>query len=198
MPGLPPSLQQIAGRAMAVDPRDRFESAEAMLEALRPPPNPAEVPTRVIVPPPVVPSSSTTHATASPTSSPTAVAPPERTEALTHEPRSAPRRRRKLWVALALTTGAACALIVCLFVLLEGGAQTTGRGVPGPRTHTASTIVSPTTFATTTTTFMTTTTFPKHHGGSVLHQLHKEAHDGLLPTARGHQPGSSGGRKGQG
>lgn len=109
-----------------------------------------------------------------------------------------PHRDDKLRVALALTIGAACTLVISLFVFLEGGAQTTGRGVPAPKTHTASTIVSPTTFATTTTTFLTTTTFPKHHGGSLLHQLHKEERDGLLSPGGGHQPGAGGGRKGQG
>jgi eukaryotic-like serine/threonine-protein kinase len=196
--GLPSSLQQIVGRAMAVDPRNRFESADAMLDALRPPANPSEVPTRIIVPPPAMPTSTTANATASAAASPTAVAPPERTAALTQGPRPAPRRRHKLWAVLALTTGAACALVVSLFVFLEGGAQTTGRGVPAARTHASSTIVSPTTFPTTTTTFLTTTTLPKHHGGSLLHQLHKEARDGLLPAGKGHQPGTGGGRKGQG
>ena len=49
--GLPSVLQQVAGRAMAVDPKSRFESADAMLDALRPPSNPAGVTTRMILPP---------------------------------------------------------------------------------------------------------------------------------------------------
>ena len=45
----------VAARALAVNPRDRFESAEAMLDALRPPAHPAEVPTRVYVAPSAMP-----------------------------------------------------------------------------------------------------------------------------------------------
>jgi hypothetical protein len=196
--GLPLAVQHIAGRAMAVDPRNRFESADAMLEALWPPAKPIEQPTRVMVAPSVTPAVTTTDATALASAPPTAVAPPDRTAALTRPSGSAQRRPRRLWVALALAIAAACVLIVSLFVFLEGGAQTTGRGEPNRHAHTASTAVTSTTFATTTTTttFVTTTTLPKHHGGSLLHQLHKEERDGTLPSGGGH--GAGGGRGSQG
>src|SRR3984957_1548293 len=61
--GLRSALHGIAGRALAVDPKNRFESADAMLDALRPPANPADTPTRIIlspaVPAPLVGSSTT-------------------------------------------------------------------------------------------------------------------------------------------
>jgi eukaryotic-like serine/threonine-protein kinase len=196
--GLP--LRHVVGRAMAVDPRNRFESADAMLEALQPPANPAELPTRLIVAPPIAPDSTATNATVPAAAAPTAVAPTDRTAALTRTSGSVPRRRRKLWAALVLTTAAACALIASLFVLLEGGARTTGRGEPVPTAHRASTstTITSTTFATTTTTLLTTTTtVPKHHGGSLLHQLHKEERDGILPSG-GHGSGAGSGRGGQG
>jgi hypothetical protein len=199
--GLPLAVQQIVGRAMAVDPHNRFESADAMLEALRLPANPVEQPTRVSMVPPVTPALTTTNATPWAPAPPTAVAPPDRTAAFTGTSGSARRRPRTLWVVLALTTAAACALVASLFVFLEGGAQTTGRGEPVRNTHTASssTAATSTTFATTTTsTFLTTTTIPKHHGGSLLHQLHKEQRQGVLPSGGGHGPGAHSGRGNQG
>lgn len=136
---VPTPLRRIAERAMAVDPRNRFESADTMLEALRPRANPAEVPTRAIVPPPVPPASTSTNATALRATSPTAGAQRDRTAALTSGgPTSVSRRRRKLWASLSLGGAAACALIASLFVLLEGGAQTTGRGIPAHGAHVTS------------------------------------------------------------
>jgi hypothetical protein len=186
---MPSVLHRIAGRAMAVDPKSRFESADAMLDALRPPANPADVPTRIILPP-VVPVLSTESNTTGLVAGPvTAPAPAVQTAALASRPESARPRRRKLWTALALTGAAACALIASLFVLLEGGAQTTGRGVPAVRAHVASTptvVTTSTTMPTTTTTFLTTTTVPKrHHGGSLLHKLHREERNGTLSTGGG-------------
>jgi serine/threonine protein kinase len=191
--GLPTALHRIAGRAVAVDPASRFESADAMLDALRPPANPADVPTRIILPP-VVPAvateSNTTGLVAGPDTVPARAV---QTAALASGPESAPRRRRKLWTALVLTGAAACALVASLFVLLEGGAQTTGRGVPSGRVHVASTptvVTTSTTMSTTTTTFLTTTTVPKrHHGGSLLHKLHKEERNGTLPSGGGRGSG---------
>ena len=184
--GLPSVLQRVAGRAMAVDPKSRFESADAMLDALRPPdesgrradpdhPSPAAMPA-----PPAA--SDTTGRPPAPLTAPVRAA---QTAALTGGPDSAAPRRRKLWTALALAGAAACALIASLFVLLEGGAQTTGRGVPPwSRAHVASTPTvvttsTTTTTTTTTTTLVTTTTVPKqHHGNSLLHQLHEEQRNG--------------------
>ena len=62
------------------------------------------------------------------------------------------------------------------------------------RVASTSTTVTPTTFATTNTTFLTTTTLPKHHGGSLLHQLHKAERKGIQPPAGGHKPGNGVGR----
>ncbi len=148
--GLPSSLHGIAGRALAVDPKSRFESADAMLDALRPPTNPADTPTRIILPaamPAPLAGSDTTGLAASPLTAPTRVA---QTAALTSGQVSAGPRRRKVWAALALAGAAACALIASLFVLLEGGAQSTGRGVPPGRAHVASTPTVVTTSTTTT------------------------------------------------
>ncbi len=194
--GMPSALHRIAGRALAVDPASRFESADAMLDALRPPTNPAEVPTRIILPAAVAapPAASNTAGLAA--APPTAPARATQTAALTSRPESAPPRRRKLWAAIALSGAAACALIVSLFVLLEGGAQTTGRGVPAVRTHVASTPTVVTT--TTTTSLVTTTTAPRHLGKTLLHQLHEEERNGSLPSGGGHGHGGHGGRAGQG
>ena len=180
--GLPSVLHRVVGRAMAIDPKSRFESADAMLDALQAPSDRAGVTTQIINAP-VVPAppatSNATRTAAAPLTDPVRTA---RTAALTEGPVSAPPRRRKLWTVLALTGAAACSLIASLFVLLEGGAQTTGRGVPpSSRAHVASTptvvttSTTTTTTATTTTTLVTTTTVPKpHHGNSPLHQLHEE------------------------
>ena len=93
--GLPPPLHHIAERAIAVDPAKRFESADAMLNALRPPAKPAEVPTRVIMPPLV---GVTTEATPLAGVPPTAQTQPARTAALAGNPDTAPpRRRRRIW-----------------------------------------------------------------------------------------------------
>lgn len=194
--GLPPSLHHIAERAMAPDPQNRFESADAMLHALRPPANPAEVATAVVVPPraPV-----TTPAPALTAAPPTAQAPPAaRTAALaSRSDTSPPRRRRRVWVALVLAGVAACAFTASLFVLLEGGAQTTGRAVP-PRTaqpRATSTVI--TTTKGPTTTFVTTTTLPKHHGKH-LRQLRQEERDGILPPGTAHGLDGRGGGGDQG
>ncbi len=194
--GLPSTLRDVASRAMAVDPRDRFESAEAMLDALRPPVNPAEVPTRVVmlgsVPTPSQPTTSHASEYAAPS---TAQTQPARTAALTDRSRATTRpRRRKLRVALALTGASVCALVASLFVLLEGGAQTTGRAVPPRTAHTAAS--TSTVITTTTTTFVTTTTtVSKHHGKSLLRQLRQEERDGILPPGTVHGPGGLGGGK---
>jgi serine/threonine protein kinase len=193
--GLPSTLRHVVERAMAFDPGQRFASADAMLDALRPPANPVDVPTRVTLPA-VVPSqraaSNTTGLAAAP---PTA---PARTAALASGLESAPPRRRKLRAALILAGTAACALLASVFVLLEGGAQTTGRAVP-PRTHAASTstVVTSTT-TTTTTTFVTTTTPLMHHRNPLLRELHKEERDGILPSGSGHGHAGGGGRGGPG
>jgi serine/threonine-protein kinase len=196
--GLPSGLHRIAGRATAVDPKDRFESADAMLDALWPLSNPSGVPTRISLPPaaPAPPATSTTKRTVTaPRTAPVRIA---RTAALTNRPASASRRRRKLWTALALTGAAGCALIASLFVLLEGGAQTTGRGVPSSGARVASTptvATTSTTTTTTTTTMATTTTAPKqHHGNSLLHQLHEEQHNGTVASGSHGHGGGHGGR----
>jgi eukaryotic-like serine/threonine-protein kinase len=203
--GLPSVLHRVVGRAMAIDPKSRFESADAMLDALQAPSDRAGVTTQIINAP-VVPAppatSNATRTAAAPHTDPVRTA---RTAALTEGPVSAPPRRRKLWTVLALTGAAACSLIASLFVLLEGGAQTTGRGVPpSSRAHVASTptvvttSTTTTTTATTTTTLVTTTTVPKpHHGNSPLHQLHEER-DGALPSPGHGHGGGHGGRGGQG
>jgi serine/threonine protein kinase len=204
--GLHSTLHRIAGRAVAVDPTSRFESADAMLDALRPPANPADTPTRIILPPAMpAPSagSDTTGLTASPLTAPTRAA---QTAAFTSGQVSARPRRRRLWAALALGGAAACALIASLFVLLEGGAQTTGGGVPPGKAHVASTPTVVTTSTTTTpttstpTTFVTTTTLPKqHHSNSLLHELHEEQRNGTLPPGPNHgHGGGHGGRGSQG
>jgi serine/threonine protein kinase len=186
--GLPPFLHYVASRAMAVDPRSRFESADAMLTALQPPANPAEVPTGVIVSAPIPAGSSASSVTSEASSPPTNFAPPDRTAALTSRSEVVqPRRRRKIWAALALAAMVTCALVVSLFVILEGGAQTTGRDLPPRSAHVTSnsTVVTSTTIPLTTTTFLTTTTVPKHHGKAFLHQLHQEERDGILPPGPG-------------
>jgi Protein kinase domain len=203
--GLPASVSHVAARAMALDPRSRFESADAMLTALRPPANPADVATRVNVPTPItaapVTSDTTGFATGAP---PTAPALPAQTAALTMGPEPAAPRRHKLRTAVALAGAAACALAAFLFVLLEGGAQTTGRAQP-PHTHVASnasavsTTTTSTSTTTTTTTFVTATTAPRHHGGSLLHQLHEQQRDGnLLPGGGPRHDGGHGNRGVQG
>ncbi len=192
--GLPSILRNVVERAMAFDPGHRFASADAMLDALRPPANPVDVPTRIIVPA-VVPSqrspSNTTGLAAAPPTT------PARTATLTSGLESAPSRRRKLRTVLILAGTATCALIASVFVLLEGGAQTTGRAVP-PRTHAASTSTVVTSTTTTTTTFVTTTTTLTHHRNPLLRELHKEERNGILPSGNGHGHDGGGGRGGQG
>ena len=120
------------------------------------------------------------------------------TAAFTSEQVSARPHRRTLWAALGLVGAAACALIASMFVLLEGGAQTTGRGVPPGRAHVASTptVVTTSTTPTTTTTTaqVTTTTAPKQHqGNSLPRQLHEEQRNTTLPPGPNHRHG--GGRE---
>jgi serine/threonine protein kinase len=199
--GLPPALYRVARRALALDPRSRFESADAMLDALRPPANPREVPTRIILPTSAPAPSAPPNTTGFDAAPSTVPARSAETAALTSKPASAPRRRRKVWAVLALSATAVCALIASLFVLLEGGAQTTGRGVPAGKAHVASTPPTPapvTTPSTTTTFLTTTTTVPKLHGNALLHQLHLEERNGNLPSGGGHGHGGHGGRGGQG
>ena len=197
---LPSPLHHVIERALAVDPRHRFESADAMLDALRLPAHPADAPTRVLLPAAVPGSpaaSNTTEWVAVPRTAPARL---EATAALTGTPESEQPRRRKLRAGLALVGVAVCALIGSLFVLLEGGAHSTGRAVPLGTAHSASTSTV-VTAPTTTTTFVTTTTAPTHQRNTFLRELHKEERDGILPSGGGHAHGDGrdgAGRDGQG
>jgi eukaryotic-like serine/threonine-protein kinase len=118
--GLPPSLRDVALRALATDPRDRFASAGEMLQTLRlrtaessatgrsaPPPRSTPPTTPEPVPPPRRPPG-------------TAILSPPRPER-TRAPRVRRRRRRVLLAAVA-----ALALVAALVLLLEGGSRPTG------------------------------------------------------------------------
>ena len=101
--GLPPSLRHIAERAMALDPRNRFESADAMLDALRPPAQPGRGRHAVVVRHRVAPvdNADATALTAAPPTAQCATGRPDGCSGQQIRHRSPPRRRRKLWVALA-------------------------------------------------------------------------------------------------
>ncbi len=117
---LPPSFRDVALRALATDPRERFASASEMLQTLRlrtaestvtarPAPTPRSTPptTPEPVPPPRRPPGT---ATLTPPR-------PERSGA----PRVRVRRRRVLLAAVAVL-----ALVAALVLLLEGGSRPTG------------------------------------------------------------------------
>jgi non-specific serine/threonine protein kinase/serine/threonine-protein kinase len=109
-PQVPPPLRDIAAHALASDPRDRYPSADAMIEALRtlgrPDRNTAPQAAAVGMAP-------TTEFAASP--------PPVRNgTALLHEPLVAPprqkRRRWRLWFPLAALAAATVALLALFLV----------------------------------------------------------------------------------
>jgi eukaryotic-like serine/threonine-protein kinase len=118
--GLPPSLRDVAVRALAPDPRDRFASASEMLQTLRlrttestaagrPVPTPRS--TMPTTPEPVPPLRRPPG---------TAVLTPPRPER-TRAPRARVRRRRVL-----LAAASALALVAALVLLLEVGSRPTG------------------------------------------------------------------------
>jgi non-specific serine/threonine protein kinase/serine/threonine-protein kinase len=110
-PHVLPPLRGIAARALAPDPRDRFPSADAMIDALRMPGradrNAAPQGDAVAVAP-------TTELAGRPPP------PPGDGTALLHEPAVAPprpkRRRRRIWFALATLAAAAIALLAFYLV----------------------------------------------------------------------------------
>jgi hypothetical protein len=120
---LPPPLRDVARRALATEPGDRFPSAEAMLQALRPP-RPGTVaaspaPTERMVPTPVV--TLPFPAALSPATipgTPTVHGPPPVRRAA---PARRKRRRRAFFAAMAV----AAALIAAL-ALWVSGSQPTG------------------------------------------------------------------------
>jgi serine/threonine protein kinase len=124
--GLPPPLCDVACRALAADPQDRFMSASEMLLTLRlsatrtsagarptRPQSPATVtaPVRAAIPPPGVAGFTAPRPTTP------------------HRPRPRTRRRRALVGAIG-----ALALLATLFVLLEQVSQPTGPARPSRRT----------------------------------------------------------------
>ena len=111
---LVPPFREIASRAMAPDPRDRFGSAESMLHALRTPPaRAATVPQPVYSPTAPVPSRTQPMPTASRPVAPPANPPPP---APTGSP-SARRFRPGRWLAFAIV--AVAVAIVALFIALQ-------------------------------------------------------------------------------
>ena len=119
--GLPPSLSDVARRALAPDPRDRFASAGEMLQALRV--REASTPTRRMEPTQPL-TASTAPATVRPPLRPpgTAVITPPR-PGRPRAARSRVRRRRVLLAAVA-----ALALVAALVFLLAGDSQPTRLG----------------------------------------------------------------------
>jgi serine/threonine-protein kinase len=117
--GLPPSLRDVALRALATDPRDRFASASEMLQTLRLR-TAVSTPTARSAPTP----RSTTPTTPEPVPPPrppgTAILIPPRPER-TRAPRGRVRRRRVLLAAVA-----ALAFVSALVILLEGSSRPTG------------------------------------------------------------------------
>ena len=101
--GLPPTVAVVAGRALAADPRARFESASEMSRALRPPRGPVIATQPVRTTPMRVPTSLGQQA---------------------RRPRRG-RRRRALFAAAAGVLGVA-ALAASLFVLVVGTSEPTG------------------------------------------------------------------------
>ncbi len=118
--GLPPSFRDVALRALATDPRDRFASASEMLQTLRLRTT-ESTPTGRSAPTPW----STTPMNPEPVPPPrrppgTAILTPPRPER-TRAPRVRVRRRRVLLAAVA-----ALALVAALVLLLEGDSRPTG------------------------------------------------------------------------
>jgi serine/threonine protein kinase len=111
-PHVPPPLRGIAAQALAPDPRDRFASADAMIEALRALDRPsrntgplgasaAVAPTRELAASPIP----VRDGTAPLLGRPPVVAPPRPT-----------RRRRRLWITFAVLAAAAVALLTLFLV----------------------------------------------------------------------------------
>jgi eukaryotic-like serine/threonine-protein kinase len=118
--GLPPSLRDVAGRALAPDPRDRFSSASEMLQTLRLRTTESTAAGRsALIPRSTMPT--TPEPVPPPRRSPgTAVLTPPRPER-TPAPRVRVRRRRLLQALVF-----ALALMAALVVLLEVGSRPTG------------------------------------------------------------------------
>ena len=124
---LPPTLRDIARRALATQPSQRFGSAVEMLHALRPP-RPTVVAAPHAATQPMTPGTAVTLpvALAAPWAVPGSTTPPQgprprRPVPLPPHPRGR-RRRRLMWTAGAVTL----ALAAILFVLLTSGSQPSG------------------------------------------------------------------------
>ncbi len=121
---LPPTLRDIARRALATEPNERFGSAVEMLQALRPP-RPTAVAAPLATTQPMAPRPAVTLPL--PVAEPATVRGPTRPPEgpRPHRPVPSPtrvRRRRVVWAAAAT----AAALMATLFLLLTGGNQPTG------------------------------------------------------------------------
>ncbi len=125
--GLPPPLRDVARRALAPDPQDRFASAGEMLGALR---TSAATTAPARRPAPTRPSITATNPMTPPVRPPrTAIMTPPRPE----RPRPASVRVRRRRVVLAAV--AALALVAALVLLLEGGSRPTGPATSASKHH---------------------------------------------------------------
>ena len=121
---LPPSLRDVARRALATEPNERFGSAVEMLHALRPP-RPMAVVAPQATTQPMAPRPAVTLPV--PVTEPATVRGPTRPPggSRSHRPVGSPTGVRRRRVVGAVTATAA-ALIAILFLLLTGGSQPTG------------------------------------------------------------------------
>ena len=126
--GLPPALRDVACRALAPYPQDRFTSASEMLQTLRA--SPAVVAPMTRPARGQTPATTTVRAPLTATVAPpgTALLPAPRT--VRPRPRHGRARRRGL-VAIA----AVLALVATLFLLLEAGSQPTGPAASASKHH---------------------------------------------------------------
>ncbi len=181
---LPSSLRGVAMRALNPDPQGRFPSAPAMLEALHAGYPAARTP-RVTQPFTGPVGSPPTAVAARATGASTVGMPPGPPRVPT------PRRRHRALGAVALAAVAVSVLVASLFLLLEGTAETTGRGVAPPHPVQATTPAPPSTTAPSTTTTIVTTVVTRHtpHGRGLGVGGHKGA---------GHHHGKAGGKGNRG